>query len=82
VPEAHIGVLQDLHERMRSFELALHPDKAARGDRFFPVEFQRLVARERPGKEVEEIPGAISSPCRIRKGLPSACLRMRGALTR
>ena len=28
-----------------------------RDDRFFPIEFQRRVARERLGKEVEEIPG-------------------------
>jgi pimeloyl-ACP methyl ester carboxylesterase len=39
---------------------------AARHDRFFPVEFQRRVARERLGKEVEEIPGghlvALSNP--------------------
>jgi pimeloyl-ACP methyl ester carboxylesterase len=39
---------------------------AARDDRFFPVEFQRRVARERLGKEVEEIPGghlvALSNP--------------------
>ena len=30
---------------------------AGRDDRFFPVEFQRRVAHERLGKEVEEIPG-------------------------
>jgi len=30
---------------------------AGRDDRFFPIEFQRRVARERLGKEVEEIPG-------------------------
>jgi pimeloyl-ACP methyl ester carboxylesterase len=39
---------------------------AARDDRFFPIEFQRRVARERLGKEVEEIPGghlvALSNP--------------------
>jgi pimeloyl-ACP methyl ester carboxylesterase len=39
---------------------------AAKDDRFFPVEFQRRVARERLGKEVEEIPGghlvALSNP--------------------
>jgi pimeloyl-ACP methyl ester carboxylesterase len=37
-----------------------------RDDRFFPIEFQRRVARERLGKEVEEIPGghlvALSNP--------------------
>ena len=30
---------------------------AGRDDRFFPIEFQRRVARERLGKEVEDIPG-------------------------
>jgi len=30
---------------------------AGRDDRFFPIEFQRHVARERLGKEVEQIPG-------------------------
>jgi pimeloyl-ACP methyl ester carboxylesterase len=30
---------------------------AAQNDRFFPIEFQRRVARERLGKDVEEIPG-------------------------
>jgi len=30
---------------------------AGRDDRFFPVEFQRRVARERLGKKVKEIPG-------------------------
>jgi pimeloyl-ACP methyl ester carboxylesterase len=30
---------------------------AGRDDRFFPIEFQRRVARERLRKEVEEIPG-------------------------
>ena len=30
---------------------------AGRDDRFFPIEFQRRVARERLGKEVEEISG-------------------------
>jgi pimeloyl-ACP methyl ester carboxylesterase len=30
---------------------------AGRDDRFFPIEFQRRVARERLGKEVKEIPG-------------------------
>lgn len=29
---------------------------AGTDDRFFPIEFQRRVARERLGKEVEEIP--------------------------
>src|SRR6516164_10617368 len=39
---------------------------AGRDDRFFPIEFQRRVARERLGREVEEIPGghlvALSKP--------------------
>lgn len=30
---------------------------AGRDDRFFPIEFQRRVSRERLGREVEEIPG-------------------------
>jgi pimeloyl-ACP methyl ester carboxylesterase len=30
---------------------------AGKDDRFFPIEFQRRVARERLGKEVTEIPG-------------------------
>jgi pimeloyl-ACP methyl ester carboxylesterase len=39
---------------------------AGRDDRFFPIEFQRRVARERLAKKVEEIPGghlvALSNP--------------------
>jgi pimeloyl-ACP methyl ester carboxylesterase len=39
---------------------------AGRDDRFFPVEFQRRVARERLGMEIETIPGghlvALSNP--------------------
>ncbi len=39
---------------------------AGRDDRFFPIEFQRRVARERLGKEPDEIPGghlvALSNP--------------------
>jgi hypothetical protein len=39
---------------------------AGRDDRLFPIEFQRRVAHERLGKEVEEIPGghlvALSNP--------------------
>jgi pimeloyl-ACP methyl ester carboxylesterase len=39
---------------------------AGRDDRFFPIEFQRRVARERLGKELEEIAGghlvALSNP--------------------
>jgi pimeloyl-ACP methyl ester carboxylesterase len=47
---------------------------AGRDDRYFPIEFQRRVARERLGKEVEEIPGghlvALSNP----KGLTERLL--------
>ena len=47
---------------------------AGTDDRFFPIEFQRRVARERLGKEVEEIPGghlvALSNP----KGLTERLL--------
>lgn len=39
---------------------------AGRDDRFFPIEFQRRIARERLAKELEEIPGghlvALSNP--------------------
>ena len=39
---------------------------AGRDDRFFPIEFQRRLARERLGKDVKEIPGghlvALSNP--------------------
>lgn len=39
---------------------------AGKDDRFFPIEFQRRVARERLGKALEEIPGghlvALSNP--------------------
>jgi pimeloyl-ACP methyl ester carboxylesterase len=39
---------------------------AGRDDRFFPYEFQRQVARDRLGLEVEELPGghllALSRP--------------------
>jgi pimeloyl-ACP methyl ester carboxylesterase len=55
---------------------------AARDDRFFPVEFQRRVARERLGKEVEEIPGghlvALSNP----EGLTMRLLGYERGLTR
>ena len=44
-----------------------------RDDRFFPIEFQRRVARQRLGKEVEEIPGghlvALSNPEGLTKRL-------------
>ena len=32
---------------------------AGRDDRFFPIEFQRRVARERLGKEVQQVPGGL-----------------------
>ena len=53
---------------------------AGRDDRFFPIEFQRRVARERLDKEVEELPGghlvALSNP----KGLVDRLLALeRGA---
>jgi pimeloyl-ACP methyl ester carboxylesterase len=55
---------------------------AARDDRFFPVEFQRRIARERLGKEVEEIPGghlvAFSNP----EGLTERLLAYETGLTR
>ena len=46
---------------------------AGRDDRFFPIEFQRRIARERLGKEVEDIPGghlvALSNPEGLTKRL-------------
>jgi len=55
---------------------------AGRDDRFFPIEFQRRVARERLGKEVEEIPGghlvALSKP----EGLTERLLAYGRDLTR
>jgi pimeloyl-ACP methyl ester carboxylesterase len=54
---------------------------AGRDDRFFPIEFQRRVARERLGKEVEEISGghlvALSNP----KGLAKCLLAYERGLT-
>jgi len=42
---------------------------AGRDDRFFPLEFQRRVARERVGTEVDEVPGghlaALSYPAEL-----------------
>lgn len=55
---------------------------AGRDDRFFPIEFQRRVARERLGKEVEEVPGghlvALSNP----QGLADRLLGYATGLTR
>jgi pimeloyl-ACP methyl ester carboxylesterase len=46
---------------------------AAGDDRFFPISFQRRIARERLGKEVEEIPGghliALSNPAGLTERL-------------
>ncbi|MBV9330739.1 MAG: alpha/beta hydrolase [Alphaproteobacteria bacterium] len=46
---------------------------AGHDDRFFPIEFQRRVARERLGKEIETIPGghlaALSRPEELTKRL-------------
>jgi pimeloyl-ACP methyl ester carboxylesterase len=46
---------------------------AGRDDRFFPVEFQRRVAFERLGVEVDEVPGghlaALSYPAELARGL-------------
>jgi len=42
---------------------------AGRDDRFFPLKFQRQVARERLGADVNEIPGghlaALSRPAEL-----------------
>ncbi len=55
---------------------------AGREDRFFPVEFQRRVARERLAKEVDELPGghliALSNP----DGLSERLLAYANGLTR
>jgi pimeloyl-ACP methyl ester carboxylesterase len=40
---------------------------AGKDDRFFPVEFQRRVARERLEGKWRKLPAVISSRCRIRK---------------
>jgi pimeloyl-ACP methyl ester carboxylesterase len=54
---------------------------AGRDDRFFPIEFQRRVAGERLGKEVDEIPGghllALSNP----EGLTERLLAYESGLT-
>jgi pimeloyl-ACP methyl ester carboxylesterase len=60
-------------------EIPLHV-LAGSDDRFFPIEFQQRVARERREKEVEELPGghlvALSNP----KGLADRLLALeRGA---
>lgn len=49
---------------------------AGRDDRFFPIEFQRRVARERLGLEVDEIPGghlvAVANPALVADRLVAA----------
>jgi pimeloyl-ACP methyl ester carboxylesterase len=49
---------------------------AGRNDRLFPLEFQRRVARERLGLEVEEVPGghlvALSRPAELADALVAA----------
>jgi pimeloyl-ACP methyl ester carboxylesterase len=47
---------------------------AGRDDRFFPIEFQRRVARERLGKEVEEIPGGHLAALSNAEGLTNCLL--------
>jgi pimeloyl-ACP methyl ester carboxylesterase len=55
---------------------------AARDDRFFPVEFQRRVAHERLGKEIEEISGghlvALSGPKELTQHLLAHEISIRG----
>ncbi len=46
---------------------------AGRDDRFFPIDFQRRVARERIGAEIESLPGghlnALSEPHAVANAL-------------
>jgi len=53
-----------------------------RDDRFFPIEFQRHVARERLGKEVEEIPGGHLVALSNAEGLTERLLAFEKGLTR
>jgi pimeloyl-ACP methyl ester carboxylesterase len=55
---------------------------AGRDDRFFPIEFQRRVARERLGKTVEEIPGGHLVALSNSEGLTERLLAYERALTR
>ena len=55
---------------------------AGRDDRFFPVEFQRRVARERLGKELEEIPGGHLVALSNAEGLTERLLAYEKDLTR
>ena len=54
---------------------------ASRDDRFFPVEFQRRVARERLGMEVEEIPGGHLVALSNAEGLTERLLAYEKGLT-
>ena len=55
---------------------------AGRDDRFFPIEFQRRVARERLGKEVEEISGGYLVGLSNPKGLTERLLGYEKGLAR
>jgi len=55
---------------------------AGRDDRFFPIEFQRRVVRERLGKEVEEIPGGHLVALSNAEGLTERLLAYERGLTR
>jgi len=54
---------------------------AGRDDRFFPIEFQRRVARERLEKEVEEIPGGHLVALSNAEGLTERLLAYERGLT-
>jgi pimeloyl-ACP methyl ester carboxylesterase len=54
---------------------------AGRDDRFFPIEFQRRVARERLGREVEEIPGGHLLALSNEEGLTERLLAYEKGLT-
>jgi hypothetical protein len=51
--------------------LAGHPDPGGRPrrDRFFPVDFERRIARERLHRDIDVVPGghlsALSRPCEL-----------------
>lgn len=56
---------------------------AGRDDRFFPVQFQRRVARDRLGEDIEELPGghliALSRPAELADRLTAAWQPLAGA---
>jgi pimeloyl-ACP methyl ester carboxylesterase len=54
---------------------------AGRDDRFFPIEFQRPVARERLGMEVEKIPGGHLVALSNAEGLTERLLAYEKGLT-